>query len=222
LQSAKNDGRALLSAREAYEVLGAYHIPAADWRITATAEEAVEAAAEIGCPVVVKADAETIVHKSDVGGVVVDLRDNDSLRSAMEGMKARLSTEGLRFLIQKYIPGGTEIIVGAKAEEGLGHLVMFGMGGIYVEVLKDVAFKLTPVTAVEAHEMISSLQAAPLLKGVRGGKGVHLDGIVEIIQRVSQLVTECPAIQELDLNPIIAHADRVTVVDARILVAKSA
>ncbi len=222
LQSAKNDGRALLSAKEAYEVLDAYHIPAAPWRVAATAEEAVGAAAEIGFPVVVKADAEAIVHKSDVGGVVVDLRDNDSLHRALEGMKTRLGAKGLRFLIQKYIPGGTEIIIGAKAEEGLGHLVMFGVGGIYVEVLRDVAFKLSPVTTVEAREMISSLQAAPLLKGVRGGKGVHLDGIVEIIQRVSQLVTECPAIQELDLNPIIAHADRVTVVDARILVAKSA
>jgi acetyltransferase len=95
------------------------------------------------------------------------------------------------------------------------------MGGIYVEVMKDVDFKLTPVTAVEAHEMISSLQAAPLLRGVRGGRGVDQERIVEIIQRVSQLVTECPTIQELDLNPIIAYADQVTVVDARILVAKS-
>lgn len=221
LQSAKNDGRGFLSAREAHEILEAYRIPAADWRVAASSEEAEAAAAEIGFPVVVKADAEAIVHKSDVGGVVVDLRDNDSLRSAVEGMKARLSTKGLRFLIQKYLPNGTEIIIGAKAEEGLGHLVMLGMGGIFVEVMKDVVFKLTPVTAVEAREMISSLQAAPLLKGVRGGKGVNQERIVEIIQRVSQLVTECPAIQELDLNPIIAYADQVTAVDARILVAKS-
>jgi acetate---CoA ligase (ADP-forming) len=220
LRSAKDDGRGLLSASEVYEILNAYHIPAADWRVVASAGDAVGAAAEIGFPVVVKADAEAIVHKSDVGGVVVDLRDNDSLRSAVEGMKARLRTQGLRFLIQKYLANGAEVIVGAKAEEGLGHLVMFGMGGIYVEVMKDVVFKLTPVTAVEAHEMISSLRAAPLLKGVRGEKGVNQERIVEIIQRVSQLVTECPAIQELDLNPIIAHADQVTVVDARILVGK--
>jgi acetyltransferase len=220
LQSAKNDGRGFLSASEAYEVLDAYRIPAADWRVVASSEEAVGAAAEIGFPVVVKADAEAIVHKSDVGGVVVDLRDNESLRFAVEAMKARLSAKGLRFLIQKYLPNGTEVIIGAKAEEGLGHLVMFGMGGIYVEVMKDVVFKLTPVTAVEAHEMISSLRAAPLLKGARRGKGVNQERIVEIIQRVSQLVMECPTIQELDLNPIIAYADQVTVVDARILVAK--
>jgi acetyltransferase len=204
-----------------YEVLDAYRIPAAGWRVAANSEEAVKAAAEIGFPIVVKADAETIVHKSDVGGVVVDVRDSNSLRSAVEGMKERLGTKGLRFLIQKYVPGGTEIIIGARAEEGLGHLVMLGMGGIYVEIMKDVVFKLTPVTTVEAHEMISSLQAAPLLRGARGREGVNLERIVEIILRVSQLVSECPMIQELDLNPVIANADQATVVDARILIAKS-
>jgi acetyltransferase len=93
---------------------------------------------------------------------------------------------------------------------------MFGMGGVYVEVLKDVVFKLAPVTTVEAREMLSSLRAAPLLKGVRGEKGVDEDGIAEIIQRLSQLVTDLPTIQELDLNPIVAYEDRVVVVDARI------
>ncbi len=221
LQAAKDSGRASLSASEVYEILDAYRIPAADWRVAASSEEAVKAAAEIGFPVVVKADAETIAHKSDVGGVIVDVRDSGSLRSAVEGMKERLSAKGLRFLIQKYLSNGTEIIIGAKAEEGLGHLVMLGMGGIYVEIMKDVVFKLTPVTAVEAHEMISSLQAAPLLRGVRGRKGVNLEGIVEIILRVSQLASECPMIQELDLNPVIANEDQATVVDARILIAKS-
>jgi acetyltransferase len=93
---------------------------------------------------------------------------------------------------------------------------MYGMGGVYVEVMKDVVFKLAPVTAVEAREMLSSIRAAPLLKGVRGEKGVDEDGIAEIIQRLSQLVTDLPTIQELDLNPIVAYEDRVFVVDARI------
>jgi acetyltransferase len=221
LDRARKDGRGLLSADEAYGILDAYRIPAAAWRVAAGPEEAVGAAAEMGFPVVVKAEAETIVHKSEVGGVVVDLRESDSLRAAVEGMQARLSAKGLRFLIQKYLPKGTEIIIGAKAEEGLGHLVMFGVGGIYVEVMRDVAFKLTPVTAVEADEMISSLRAAPVLIGVRGERGVSQGRIVEIIQRVSQLVTECPAIQELDLNPLIAYPDEVTVVDARMVVGKS-
>jgi len=109
-----------------------------------------------------------------------------------------------------------EVIIGAKAEEGLGHLVMFGIGGIYVEILKDVVFKIAPVTDVEAREMLSSIKGAPLLKGVRGQKGVDEEGIVELIQRISQLVTDLPAIQEMDLNPVIAYEDRVFVVDARI------
>ncbi|HEY43124.1 MAG TPA: CoA-binding protein [Anaerolineae bacterium] len=221
LQKAKGAGREWLSATEVYQILGAYGIPTADWQVTTNSEEAVKAAAEIDFPVVVKVDADTIVHKSDVGGVVVDLWDNDAVRSTVEEMEERLNTKDLRFLIQKYLPGGKEIIIGAKAEEGLGHLVMFGIGGIYVEIMKDVIFKLTPVTTVEAHEMISSLQAAPLLRGIRGGKGVNQERIVEIIQRVSQLVSDCPTIQELDLNPIIAYEDQVLVVDARIFIANS-
>jgi acetyltransferase len=109
-----------------------------------------------------------------------------------------------------------EVIVGAKAEEGLGHLVMFGVGGIYVEVLRDVAFKLSPVTDAEARELLSSIKVAPLLDGVRGERGVDKEGLVKLIGRLSQLVTDLPAVQEMDLNPIIAYADRVCVVDARV------
>jgi acetyltransferase len=204
-----------------YEILTAYGITAADWRIARDAGEAVEAAAGMGFPVVVKADAETIVHKSDVGGVAVDLRNSDAVRSAVEEMEARLEAEGLRFLVQRYLPGGMEVIIGAKAEKGLGHLIVFGIGGIYVEILEDVIFKLSPVTAIEAREMLSSIKAAPLLKGVRGERGVDEEGIVEMIQRLSQLVTELPMIQEMDLNPVIAYEDRVFVVDARISVASN-
>lgn len=216
LQKATEAGRAILSAAEAYEILTVYGIPTADWRIVDSAAEAEKAALEIGFPVVVKADSASIVHKSDVGGVALNLQDGDAVRRAVAEMKARFKAEDLRFLVQKYLPGGLEVIIGAKAEEGLGHLVMFGIGGIYVEILKDVIFKLAPVTDVEAREMLSSIKGAPLLKGVRGQKGVNQEGIVEIIQRVSQLVTELPAIQEMDLNPVIAYEDRVFVVDARI------
>ncbi len=219
LQQAKEAGRGILSASEVYELLTAYGIPVADWLVAQGNADAVEkAAAEIGFPVVVKADAEAIVHKSDVGGVAVDLKDRDAVRSVVEEMRGRLETGDLRFFVQKYLPGGLEVIIGAKAEKGLGHIIMFGIGGIYVEVLKDVVFKLTPVTTVEAREMFASIQAAPLLKGVRGEKGVDEAGIIEVIQRLSQLVTELPMIQEMDLNPIIAYEDCVFVVDARISV----
>jgi acyl-CoA synthetase (NDP forming) len=216
LQKAREAGRGVLSASEVYEVLAAYGIPAADWRIANDAEAAVKAAAEIGFPVVVKADSRSIVHKSDVGGVVVNLKDGNAVRSVVEEMEKTLEAEDLRFFVQQYLPGGLEIIVGAKAEEGLGHLVMFGIGGIYVEILKDMVFKLSPVTTGEAWEMLSSIKGAPLLKGARGRKAVDEEGIIEVIQRVSQLVTELPTIQEMDLNPIIAYEDRVSVVDARV------
>jgi acetyltransferase len=221
IQNTIEAGREYLSANESNELLDAYGIPVADWRTATNVAEATFAATEIKFPVVVKADAETILHKTDVGGVVVDLRDIESVQNVIEEMEERLEVDGLRFLIQKYLPGGKEVIIGAKAEEGLGHIVLFGMGGIYVEIMKDVSYKLTPVTTVEAQEMISSLQSAPLLKGVRGQKGIDEEGIIEIIQRVSQMVSECPAIKELDLNPVIAYEDQAQVVDARIVLTHS-
>jgi acyl-CoA synthetase (NDP forming) len=216
LRKAKVAGQGILSAAEVYGILSAYGISAADWRVVESAEGAEKAAVEIGFPVVVKADSETIVHKSDVGGVALNLPDSEAVRWAVAEMEKRFKAEDLRFFVQKYLPGGLEVIIGAKAEEGLGHLIMFGIGGIYVEILKDVVFKIAPVTDVEAREMLSSIKGAPLLKGVRGGKGVDEEGIMEMIQRVSQLVTDLPAIQEMDLNPVIAYEDGVFVVDARI------
>ena len=218
IHQAQGAGRKMLSAAEAYGVLQAYGISVADWRIAQDAAEAEKAAAEIGFPVVVKADAESIVHKSDMGGVAVNLKEAGAVRGAVQEMSQKLQAEDMRFFVQKYLPGGREVIVGAKAEEGLGHLILFGMGGIYVEILKDVAFKLAPVTNIEAQEMLSSIKMAPLLKGVRGEKGVNEKALVETLQRVSQLVTEFPMIDEMDLNPIIAFEDGSFVVDARISV----
>jgi acetate---CoA ligase (ADP-forming) len=218
LQQAKEAGRNVLSAAEVYDILDAYGIPAAGWQVVDNAADAAKAAAEIGFPVVVKADSESILHKSDMGGVAVNLADGDAVRSKVAEMEKAFDAGDLKFLVQKYLPGGREVIVGAKAEPGLGHLVMFGSGGIYVEILEDVVFKLAPVTTVEAQEMLSSIKMAPLLEGVRGEKGVDEAGIVEIIQRVSQLVADLPAIQEMDLNPVIAYEDGAFAVDARISV----
>jgi acetyltransferase len=132
-------------------------------------------------------------------------------------MQARLGgSRRLNFLVQKFLPGGRELIVGASASRGLGHLVMFGLGGIHVEVLRDVLFKIAPVTRVEAEEMLTGLKAARLLDGLRGQKGVDKTAVVELIQRVSQLVTDLPMIQEMDLNPVMAFENGVFAVDGRI------
>jgi len=218
LAAAKEAGKASLSAAEVYNILAAYKIPTAGWRMAANADEAVKAAAEIDYPVVVKADAPSILHKSDMGGVAVDLKDADAVRAAVEKMQQRFSEDDPSFFVQKYLPGGLELIMGAKAEEGLGHAVMFGLGGIFVDIMKDVVFNLTPVSAGEAGQMLASIKGASILEGVRGQKGVNQDLLIEIIQRLSQLLTDLPEIQEMDLNPLVAFEDLVFVVDARIAI----
>jgi len=217
ITKAKEAGRKMLAASDVYDLLSAYGIPVAGWQIAGSAEEAEKAASEIGYPVVVKADSETIIHKSDMGGVAVNLKNSEELLAAVKNMQDSLGDNAdLKFFIQKYLPGGREIIIGAKAEQDLGHLVLFGIGGVYVEVLKDVSFELTPVTDTEAKDMISSIKSYPLLQGFRGEKGVNQEALAEILQRVSQLVTDLPMIREMDLNPVMAFEDSVFVVDARI------
>ena len=216
LSKAEQAGRRNLSAEEVYEILDAYGIPTAAWRVAANADEAVVAAESIGFPVVVKADSAAVVHKSDMGAVAVNLPDGDAVRAAVDRMQTKLTADDLRYFVQQFLPGGLEVILGAKAEEDLGHLIMFGLGGIHVEVLKDVVFNLTPLSTAEAKEMLASIKGAPLLKGVRGRKGVNRDHLEEIILRLSQLVSDLPTIKEMDLNPVMAFEDGAVVVDARI------
>ena len=200
-----------------YGIFEAFGIPVAPWKVVDDAAQAVAAADAMGYPVVVKVESEKISHKSDMGGVFVNLKDAAAVRAAVEDMAGRLSSFGeLKYFVQKFLPGGLELIVGATAAKGLGHLVMFGLGGIYVEVLKDVIFKITPVTKVEAQEMISSLKTSALLDGVRGKKGVDKERVLDVIQRVSYLLTELPMIQEMDINPIMAFEDAIYAVDGRI------
>jgi acetate---CoA ligase (ADP-forming) len=217
VRKVQSENRSVLSATEVFEILHCYGIPAAKCAITHTASEAAEAAKKIGFPVVIKADSTTIIHKSDVGGVTLDLQDAQAVHGAVDNLIKKFGFDGLRFLVQQYLPGTNEIIVGAKAEPGLGHLIMFGLGGVLVELLKDVAFEITPVTTAEAEEMIHSIKSYPALAGYRGAAIVDRNRIVEIIRRVSQLVTDIPSIREMDLNPIMITKNDLSVVDARII-----
>jgi len=237
-------GGTFLSSDKVYSLLSAYGIPVADWRIADDIEKTIIAANEIGFPVVIKADAQSLVHKSDLGGVAVNIKNTDEVRATVEKMMEKFSpspplpkgkgekefnantnssplgrsggADDLRFFVQKFLPGGRELIAGVSAQRDLEPLIMFGLGGIYVEVLKDVVFKIAPVTELEAKEMLSSIKASKLLAGVRGEKGIHKESVIEIIQRLSQLVTDFPEIQEVDMNPIMAFVDKAFVVDARI------
>jgi len=174
---------------------------------------------------VLKVASPDILHKSDVGGIVLDLSNADEVRQAYDMIMSRArqhipDAEIWGALVQQMVESGREVIVGMKRDPQFGPLMMFGLGGIYVEVLEDVTFRLAPVTAGEAREMTDEIQAAPLLRGVRGEKPADLEAIVEIIQRASQLAIDFPEITELDLNPVVIHHQGGIAIDARLSVEK--
>ncbi len=210
-------GATCLSAEEGYALLGCYGVGTARWESVDGVDECLAAGDGIGYPVVLKVDAESVVHKTDAGGVVLNIRDRDSLKGHIERMTDRFAQASPKFLVQEQLGGGHEVIVGAQAFEGLGHVMMFGLGGILVEVLKDVSFKVTPVGRREAREMIESLRAYKLLTGVRGQAGADLAALEETIQRVSRMLVENPEIRELDINPIFASTDGAKAADVRMM-----
>ena len=209
---------AYLDPAAAFRVLDLYGIPLAKWRLVQGAEEALAAAREIGYPVVLKAVAPGLVHKSDVGAVRIDLRDGAELAQAAEEMATRLSPEA--FLVQQMVRGGHEVIFGITTDPRFGPLLMFGLGGKYVEVFQDVRFAITPLDADEAREVVRGIRGFKLLQGVRGEPGADLDLLAEILLRLAQLAQRHPRIRELDLNPFLAGPDRTSAVavDARIRV----
>ncbi len=220
--AAIRDGREGLSVSEAFEVLECYGIPTAPFRIATQEDEVVGAAVEMGYPIVLKAVSQDIVHKTEAGAVKLDLRDEDSLRKAWREISAALESESdearqAGVLVQRMWTGGRETILGMTMEPQFGPIVMFGLGGVYVEVLQDVSFRVQPVSTVDASEMIRSLRGYRILEGVRGEKGVDLEQLAEVIGRVSQLVGDQPEIREMDINPFLAfpQGQASVAVDAR-------
>ncbi|MDT3740174.1 MAG: acetate--CoA ligase family protein [Candidatus Kapabacteria bacterium] len=216
IENCYNENRLILNSGEVYSILRAYGINTVPCALLSNIDDVVSASESIGYPLVLKADSPKIIHKSDTGGVILNLKNSDELRKAAVEMARKYDAHDLKFFIQKYIPGGKEIIIGAAAEPGLGHIIMFGLGGVLVELLKDVSFCLTPVSRPEALEMTETIKTAQILKGYRGDKGVDIPKLIETIQRISRLVTENPQIAEMDLNPVTAFENDVFVLDARI------
>ncbi len=217
LEGALAEGRNRLKEHEALDLLDAYGIPVVRHRMATTHAEARSAAEECGYPVVLKAVAAGLIHKSDVGAVRVDIRGPEELDAAFGDMvrrmgEADLDLEGI--LVEKFVSGGRETIIGMTTDPSVGPILMFGVGGIYVEALKDVAFRLAPVNEHDAREMLDSIRGARLLQEYRGG-AVDREALVEAIQRVSQLVCDHPEIAEMDINPFSAFADGGLAVDAR-------
>lgn len=206
-------------------LLASYGIPMSRSVRCMTEEDAVSAAAQLGLPVVMKISCPRIVHKSDAGGVFLNLRSELEVRGAYHQImsaaaKAVPGLEDAGVLVQEMVVGGQETIIGMSADPNFGPLIMFGMGGIYVEVLKDVVFRLCPVTETDAQEMVRELKGYPILKGFRGNEPANLDFLQEMLQRVSALVSSHPEIAELDLNPTKAFSDlkKCRILDARVRV----
>jgi acetyl coenzyme A synthetase (ADP forming)-like protein len=214
-------GRTQLNEVEALEVFRAYGIPTIPYRVALSEKAAVQAAQEIGFPVVLKVLSPDVVHKTDVGGVSLDLRSVSEVAEAYRAIHRSVEErhDGARIqgvLVEGYQTGGREVIIGMSTEARFGPVLMFGLGGIYVEALKDVAFRVHPVTRTDAEEMVRAIRGFPLLEGVRGEAGADLGSLAEVIQRISQLVGEHDRIAELDLNPFIALESGGMAVDARI------
>ncbi len=221
LAGALADGRTTLEEREGYGVLEAYGIPTAPWRVATTLEEATAAAGALGYPVVLRALAPRLGYRPERESAVLGIRDIAGLEEAYRTLEERLAAEdpgdsSAGFLVLPYYEEGRELIVGMTTDPTFGPVLMFGLGGIHAETLRDVAFRIPPLTEIEAREMVRSIRSFPLLE--EGGRGapVRIEAIVETLQRLSQLVQDHPSIAEIDLNPLLASETGVRALDVRV------
>ena len=219
---AREEGRRHLLEPEAKTVCMEYGIPVPKFRVAGSAEDAVKYAEEIGYPVVLKVVSPDVIHKSDVGGVMLGLRSADEVRSAYEKLLGNVrshkpNAEIVGVLVEEMAPKAVEVIVGAVKDPQFGPTLMFGLGGVFVEILKDVSFRVAPITEDDATEMITEIKAYPILQGYRGMPPADVDAIKQILLNTSRLVMEHQEIAELDLNPIMVYQKGAKAVDARII-----
>ena len=208
LNEAKAAGKNYLPEEEAVRILKAFNLPVLPGGLATTCEEAVLIANEIGFPVVMKIVSKDIVHKFDVGGVRLNIIGNEDTENAfrfiMENIKHEKPDAEIKGIyVQKMVKGGEEIILGVKKDPSFGPVIMFGLGGIFVEVFKDVSFRIAPVFKDSVSDMIREIKSYPILSGARGRSEKDIEAIEICIQRISQLAVECPQIVELDINPLI-------------------
>ena len=224
LQDARVQGRTMLTEYESKQLLEAYGIPTVETRIALTEEEAVKAAQEIGYPVVLKLHSLTITHKTDVGGVVLNLRDADAVRKGFQGIKASVTEKAgaehfQGVTVQPMVKlDGYELILGSSLDPQFGPVMLFGTGGQLVEVFKDRALALPPLNSTLARRMMEQTRIFKALQGVRGRPPVDIAALEELLVRFSQLVVEQPWIKEIDINPLLASPERLLALDARVVV----
>jgi len=222
LDLARIEGRTVLTEVESKELLKQAGIPVIETRLAKSKREAISISKELGFPVVLKVASPDIVHKSDSGGVRLGLANATQVGKAyaeiMSSIKQKFADAAIHGLaIQRMAPPGVEVIVGMSKDVQFGPVLMFGLGGILVEVLKDVSFRIVPITRRDAAEMIREIKGYPLLEGYRGQEPADISALEELIVKVSQFVEQHPEVKELDLNPIFAYRDSAVAVDARII-----
>jgi acetyltransferase len=226
IAGALKKGRVSLLEPEAYEVCTEYGIKVPPFRVTDSVDHAIAAANEIGYPVALKVVSEEILHKTDAGGVMLGITSDGALKASYEQLvanirKAAPNLSRMDVLIQKMMPSNTELVIGALRDKSFGPTVMFGMGGIYVEALKMVGFRLSPISFEDAKKLIHGTLPPILIKGVRGRGPMNVDSIANVLVSLGRLLEEQPQIEEVDFNPVFPYTDGCIAVDARIIISNS-
>jgi acetate---CoA ligase (ADP-forming) len=213
-----------LGEAETRPIMAEYGFNLVPGSLVADADSGVAAAEALGYPVVAKIVSPQILHKSDLGGIALNLGSGNELRIAIDSMRDRIRNTAPEadikgFLVQKMAPKGMEVIVGMRRDPSFGPLMMFGLGGVYVELFKDVGFGVAPMTVDQARSMISSTKAGQLLQGYRGGPRYDIEAVVDVIGRLSQLALDHPSIAEVEVNPLLVlpEGHGAVVLDARMI-----
>jgi len=224
-EQANNEGRSILTEFESKRILKQVGIPVVETKLAKTQKEASLLSQKMGFPVVLKIASPDVIHKSDSGGVKLSITSVAEVKKAYDEILKKVGKQYPRAVIhgvsvQKMVRPGTEVIVGVSKDPQFGPVIMFGLGGIFVELLKDVSFRVIPVERRDVQEMIKEIKGYPLLEGYRGKEPANIPALVEIILKLSRWIEENPKIKELELNPLFAYRDKALAVDARIVLEK--
>lgn len=222
LESVKSEGRKVLMEHEATEIFKAYGIVVPKEGVATSEVEVLKIARHVGYPVVLKIESPDIQHKTDAGAVILNLATAEDIlkgyRKVIENSKKYKPDADIRgVIVQHMMPKNREVIIGVSKDKQFGHVVMFGLGGIFVEVLKDVSFRIVPIEKEDAYSMIYEIRSHQMLCGVRGEKPSDVDALADIIIKISNLVSDFPEIKELDINPVFVYEKGAVAVDALIV-----
>ncbi len=223
LQAARKEGRRNLLEPEAKEICRTYGMPTPEFGVAHSASEAAVIAGKVEFPVVLKIVSQDILHKTEAGGVRLDLKSRDEVERAYSQILAKIKAYNANariagVLVQHMSPNGVEVIVGGLRDSQFGPTVLFGLGGIFVEVLKDVSFRVAPLSELDSRDMIKEIRSYSILKGIRGQPAADEEAIVRVLQGSSRIMQENESIQQMDLNPVLVYGNGASVVDARIII----